>query len=101
MPVFSRKQVSPSNYIPIQLSNYPNPFNKQTTIEFTLTNDRKATLYISDITGKQVKKILLNEVRQSGINTFTFDASDYPSGVYYYTIQTQKQTTTQKMLITR
>jgi len=83
------------------LTNYPNPFNQQTTVEFTLTNDSPVSLYISDVTGKQIKELLLNEVKQAGRNTFTFDANVYPSGIYYYSIRTPKHTHTQKMLIVR
>ncbi len=100
LPAFSNKEVT-TDYNSLQLRNYPNPFVRQTTIEFTLTNDSPVSLYISDVTGKQLQILLNNESRQSGINTIHFDANAYASGMYYYTIQTKEYSGTQKMLIVK
>lgn len=100
LPGFSNKEALPDNTNSLQLFNYPNPFNKETRIAFTLMEDSDVSLHISDVTGKQIQVLLNNEMRRAGENTFTFDASAYPSGMYYLFIQTQKFSSTQKILIT-
>ena len=42
--------------------NYPNPFNPTTKINFDLPADSKVTLVIYDVTGRQVTKLLNNEL---------------------------------------
>lgn len=101
LPGFSNKEANPETTNSLHLSNYPNPFNKQTRIAFTLTEDSDVTLYIADVTGKQIQVMLNNEMMRAGENTFTFDANAYPSGMYYYSIKTPKHSITQKMLIAK
>jgi len=42
----------------VTFDNYPNPFTGQTTIEFTLSKDAPVTLFVSDVTGKQIALLL-------------------------------------------
>lgn len=81
------------------IHNYPNPFNTQTTIEFTLTQDTPVTLFVSDVTGRKISVLLNNEQRIDGTHQVIFDGSDHPAGMYYYTIQMGNTITTQKMTL--
>lgn len=81
------------------LSNHPNPFNANTTIAFDLLSDTKVTLYVTDMMGKKIATLLSNEQKSKGANTVTFNASNYPSGVYYYTLQSGNYLETQKMIL--
>lgn len=83
----------------IAIRNYPNPFTKQTTIEFELSKDTPVSLIISDAMGRQVEVLLNNEVKTEGTHLTTFDANHYPAGIYYYTIQAGEYTSTQKMVL--
>lgn len=67
--------------------NYPNPFNPLTMIKYDIPNDNFVTIKIYDILGKELLN-LVNEFKQAGNYTVTFDATNYPSGVYYYKIIT-------------
>ncbi|MBK7444415.1 MAG: T9SS type A sorting domain-containing protein [Ignavibacteria bacterium] len=67
--------------------NYPNPFNPMTMIKYDLPNDNFVMIKIYDILGKELLN-LVNEFKQAGSYTVTFDATNYPSGVYYYKIKT-------------
>jgi len=78
--------------------NYPNPFNPTTEIEFTLANHGQATLKIFDILGNEVST-LVNEVRAAGRYKVTFDASNLPSGVYFYNLQAGNYLNTKKMIL--
>ena len=67
--------------------NYPNPFNPATKIKYDLPNDNFVTIKIYDILGKELLS-LVNEFKPAGSYSVTFDAANYPSGVYYYKIKT-------------
>jgi hypothetical protein len=64
--------------------NYPNPFNPTTKINFDLPADSKVTLVIYDVTGRQVTKLLNNELRTAGYYTMDFNGSSFASGIYFY-----------------
>jgi len=65
--------------------NYPNPFNPSTTIEYDLKKKANVKLIISNVLGQQIKTFE-NEDQTIGTHKVTFDASDFPSGTYFYTI---------------
>jgi hypothetical protein len=66
--------------------NYPNPFNPFTTIEFVLTEPAVVSLKIFNILGQEVASLANNEMLDEGVQVFDFDASAYPSGVYFYQV---------------
>ncbi|MFA5403386.1 MAG: M28 family peptidase [Ignavibacteria bacterium] len=78
--------------------NYPNPFNPKTKIHFNLKNSGNAKLEVFDITGKLVTMIL-NEKLNMGSYEVYWDASAYPSGVYFYRLITDKYSETKKMIL--
>ena len=82
-----------SSEIPNQFSlsqNYPNPFNPVTKIEFAIPNgDASQTiLSVYDILGREVA-VLVNEQLRPGTYEVDWDASSFPSGVYYYKLLTE------------
>lgn len=78
--------------------NYPNPFNPETTIEFSLPLTQQVTLKIYDIQGREIQT-LVNATLPSGTHKINFAATELPSGVYFYTINTEKLTETKKLLL--
>ncbi len=68
--------------------NYPNPFNPTTTIKFGLPKQSQVSLVIYDILGREVKE-LVNDKLQAGYYHFTWDATRFASGVYFYRIEAQ------------
>ena len=44
-------------------------------------------------------EVLLNEPKEAGSHSINFDASDYPSGVYFYTITAGSYSATKKMIL--
>jgi hypothetical protein len=63
--------------------NYPNPFNPVTNINFDIPQSGLVSLKIYDILGREVST-LINEIKDAGYYTITFDASKLSSGVYFY-----------------
>jgi photosystem II stability/assembly factor-like uncharacterized protein len=78
--------------------NYPNPFNPSTKIGFNLPSREFVTLKIYNALGREVA-IVLNESFESGYHEIIFDASNLNSGVYYYSISSDKFTNTRKMIL--
>ena len=62
--------------------NYPNPFNPKTVISFQLPVDSKVLIKVHDVLGREVET-LVNERLQAGTYSTQWDASAYPSGVYF------------------
>ena len=66
--------------------NYPNPFNPSTIIKYQIPNSGLVTLKIYDILGNEVAT-LVNENKDQGFYSVTFNASKLASGVYIYQIR--------------
>jgi hypothetical protein len=78
--------------------NYPDPFNPTTTIQFDLPKSSYVSLKIFNILGEEIAT-LVNERREPGRYSADFDASRYPSGLYFYRIVAKDFTQTKKMLL--
>ena len=86
----------PGNYYLSQ--NYPNPFNPETKIDFTIPERQNVTLKVYNTLGEQVAE-LLNEEKDAGNYSVSFNASNLPSGIYIYTLATQNRTLIKKMTV--
>jgi hypothetical protein len=81
--------------------NYPNPFNPATKIRFAIPakgESEKVKIIIFDVLGRVVTT-LINEQLQPGTFEVEWNASNYPSGVYYYRITIEEYTQTKKMIL--
>ena len=78
--------------------NYPNPFNPATKIKFTIREQSFVTLKVFDILGNEIAT-LVNERLDSGAYETSFDAVNFNSGVYFYSLQTEKFVQTKKMTL--
>jgi hypothetical protein len=78
--------------------NYPNPFNPLTKIKFEISKSGFVAINVFDALGKTVGNIV-NGSLAAGIYETEFDASNYPSGIYYYRIETEGFTETKKMVL--
>ena len=80
--------------------NYPNPFNPSTTINFTIPKSSFVTLKLYDVLGNEVMT-LVNSQKSAGNYDVTVNASNLPSGIYFYQLQTNSFTQTKKMVLVR
>lgn len=82
------------------LSNFPNPFNSSTTITFDLQENEMTILTVHDITGSVVET-LINEIKNAGSYSVVWNAKNYPSGLYFYSLKTDKKAITKKMSLVK
>lgn len=77
--------------------NYPNPFNQSTVIRFSIPENSFITLAVYDLLGRKIES-LIEEKMASGIYTVDFDASKLSSGVYLYSLISDRIILTKKMI---
>jgi Secretion system C-terminal sorting domain len=80
--------------------NYPNPFNPSTSIEFTLPEAAPVTLKVVDNLGREVAT-LVQENLSMGTYKTRWDASNLPSGTYYYRLQAGDAVATKKLVLVK
>jgi L-ascorbate metabolism protein UlaG (beta-lactamase superfamily) len=78
--------------------SYPNPFNPVTKINFSIPLPSFVTLKVFDVKGSEVSTIV-SEQLPGGIYSKEWNASDMPSGVYFYRIETGNFTDTKKFVL--
>ena len=88
----------------IELNNYPNPFNPETTIYFTAKDPENAEIEIYNLKGQKVKTFLNLKSEISNPNFVVWDGTDennqpVSSGIYFYKLSSGKFEETRKMLL--
>ena len=84
-------------------SNFPNPFNNNTSISFYGDINKNSYLYINDIKGRLVKVLVDNE-KSKGLKTIHWSGDNdlgikVQSGIYFYTLEIEGFKSTKKMLL--
>jgi len=74
-----------SNYFQLA-QNYPNPFNASTLISYFLPRAAHVLIEVFSANGGYVTT-LLNQNQNRGYQTLTWDAANFPSGIYFYRLQ--------------
>ncbi|MBS4029130.1 MAG: VCBS repeat-containing protein [Ignavibacteriales bacterium] len=80
--------------------NYPNPFNPATKLSFVLGHSSFVTLKIYNIQGNEVAKVV-NENLPSGTYEREWNATNFPSGMYFYRLTSGQFSETRKLLLLR
>jgi hypothetical protein len=80
--------------------NYPNPFNPVTNLQFRIPDFGSISLKVYDLLGREVA-VLVNEQRPTGTYAVRWDASRFPSGIYFYRLQAGNRIETKKMVLVR
>jgi len=94
----------PSSFIIYQ--NYPNPFNPTTKINYELRVQNYVSLKVYDALGNEIESFV-NKEQNAGSYSVYWNASDYPSGVYFYKLKAESQvgtlnySATKKMLLVK
>jgi len=80
--------------------NFPNPFNPSTNIRFDLPKNANVRLAVYNIQGK-LQEVLVNNQLSAGSYNADWNASAFPSGVYFYVLTTNEFKSVKKMVLTK
>jgi len=78
--------------------NYPNPFNPTTVLEFSLPYASSVKLEVFNVLGQEVA-LLAKGWYSAGVHKLEFDASNQPSGLYFYRFTYDGGSDTKKMVL--
>ena len=78
--------------------NYPNPFNPSTTIKYSIAASGYVKLAVYTMIGEEVSVLVDGQV-ESGFYEVNFDASNLPSGAYFYRLTSDNSVEIKKMLL--
>lgn len=79
-------------------NNFPNPFNPNTTVQYSLKQYGHVKLTVFNILGQEVAS-LVNEVKPAGDHRFVWHARGIPSGIYFYRLEAGDFVRTKKMVL--
>jgi hypothetical protein len=82
------------------LSNYPNPFNAQTVIEYQLPVSSSVKLEVYNLLGNKVTTLVDGE-QEAGYKSVTWDASGVSSGIYFYKLSAGDYTEAKRMMLVK
>ena len=78
--------------------NYPNPFNPSTRISYQLSKSGFVSLKVYNALGQEAA-VLVNGYQQAGKYDLNFNASNLPSGIYFYQLTAGEFTSVKKMIL--
>lgn len=78
--------------------NYPNPFNPETKIIFSLDKSEFVDLKIYNVLGQIVATLVQSEL-PAGLHEVIFNGTELSSGIYFYTLSAGEFTKTRKMIL--
>jgi hypothetical protein len=82
------------------VQNQPNPFNSQTTIQYTLTEASNVSFTVTDLAGRIVR-VIENQNLSAGNHNIVLNAADFAAGAYNYTLTSNGKSVTKKMFVTK
>ena len=94
--VYNSSNSVPEKYVLHQ--NYPNPFNNSTIISFDVPKNSNVKIKLYNSLGKEMET-LVNDFYQAGSYKISVWTGDYPSGVYFYRLETSSYSNTKKMVL--
>ena len=84
----------------VDVSSYPNPFNPEITIAYTLTDAAEIYIAVYNVLGQKVAQLVDGNM-QAGSHQVKWNAVHHSSGFYFLQIETANQTMTKKILLTK
>ena len=80
--------------------SYPNPFNPQTRIQYTLPVSNHVHLEVFDLMGRKIQT-LVDQVQPAGTHAVLFEAHDLPNGTYVYRLNAGSFSETKTMVLVK
>ncbi|HEY0030845.1 MAG TPA: PKD domain-containing protein [Bacteroidia bacterium] len=80
--------------------NYPNPFSEHTTISYSINQDAKVSIVVTDLLGKTITE-LENSNQTSGSHTAEWNAESVSEGMYLLQLKVNNTVSTKKIIVSR
>lgn len=90
--------ITPSEFVLYEA--YPNPFNPETKIKFDIPAEGKVRLFVYDMLGRQVSELFSGNLK-AGSYSYSWNASKYSSGIYFYRLQYNAYFAVKKMVLAK
>ena len=83
------------------INNYPNPFSSKTTISFQLNTEHTESTEIEvyNVRGQKIETFKDLQISKSPNQQIVWNAENYPSGIYFLKLRTDKNSITRKMIL--
>ncbi|MGB5287460.1 MAG: DUF1028 domain-containing protein [Ignavibacteriaceae bacterium] len=94
--LINENQNSPESFYLYQ--NSPNPFNPTTSIQYAISSRQFVQLKVYDVLGNEIAT-LVNGDKRPGTYEVEFNATDLPSGIYFYKLKAGSFVETKKMIL--
>ncbi|MBL0063221.1 MAG: T9SS type A sorting domain-containing protein [bacterium] len=79
-------------------NTYPNPFNSTLSIQYDVPTPAHVSLSVYDLTGRQVAT-LVNSVQPSGSHSTSWQADNFPSGLYFLNLRSGGHSESRKIVL--
>ena len=101
LPALSMSMNRQPNRINILRKAYPNPFNSNTTIEFSVNNNfENLELIIFDINGRRLETLFSGYI-EPGLKLIQWNADKYSSGIYFVVLETKYSIESKKLVLVK
>jgi len=78
--------------------NYPNPFERETVIRFSLPAEEEVNIAVFDVTGRRVATVADGSFT-AGDHRVRWDARSVSTGIYFYRIRAGENVATRRMMV--
>ena len=68
-------------------------------IDIEIPDDQKIKIYIYDINGRLIKKLINNKIMHKGYHTINWDASQFSSGIYFVNFEVKNKNIVKKITL--
>lgn len=80
--------------------NFPNPFNSSTKIKFDIPESADVKITLFDLTGREIRIFAYGKISPGRYET-AWDASEYPSGIYFVRMTSGNFSSIKKIILLR
>lgn len=101
--IINQTSIDNSNITPTEFSleqNFPNPFNPVTTIKYSIPKTTNVKLMIFSLNGELIET-LVDQSQSTGFYQVSWNAKDYPSGIYLYKLLADNFVEERKLILVK
>jgi len=84
-----------------KLTNYPNPFNDNTTIAFSVKEKANVNITVTDMYGKELEELVNSASYEKGNYTVNLNSAKFAAGIYYCQMKANEFSKTIKLIIAK